>query len=317
MRKKRHVRAIAARHAALIDLLHSAAGLRAPRSRQDGHQAYPALRWSGTEGIIVDNNYLIAALLGVIEGLTEFLPVSSTGHLILFIEVLGFKAPPGKTFEVMIQFGAILALVLLYFRKLWSTLIGLPHDPAARRFALAVALAFLPAMVLGAAFGSVIKEALFFPAVVATTMILGGIVILVVEQMAQREIYKSVDDIPPLTGFLVGLAQCLALVPGVSRSGATIIGGLLAGLERRTAAEFSFFLSIPTMTAAFTYDLYKNRDALSFDDAGLIAVGFVCAFIAALLVVKPFLAVVSRIGFAPFAFYRIALGVFVLTLLYM
>lgn len=265
----------------------------------------------------MDNNYVIAALLGVIEGLTEFLPVSSTGHLILFVDLLGFKAPPGKTFEVMIQLGAILALVLLYFRKLWSTLIGLPFDAQARRFALVVSLAFLPAMVLGAGLHGIIKEKLFNPTVVATMLIIGGIVILFVEQIAKREEYKSVDDIPPLTGFFVGLAQCLALIPGMSRSGATIIGGLLLGLERRTAAEFSFFLSIPTMSGAFVYDLYKNREMLSFDDAGLIGIGFAAAFIAALLVVKPFLAIVSKIGFAPFAFYRVALGVFVLVLIYL
>jgi undecaprenyl-diphosphatase len=262
-------------------------------------------------------NYLIAALLGVIEGLTEFLPVSSTGHLILFIDLLGFQAPPGKTFEVMIQLGAILALILIYFRKLWSTLIGLPTDPQARRFALVIILAFLPAMVLGALLHGFIKETLFSPKVVAIALIVGGIVILVVEQVAKRETYKSVDDVPPVTGFLVGVAQCLALIPGMSRSGATIIGGLLLGLERRTAAEFSFFLSIPTMSAAFAYDLYKNRDVLNFDDAGLIGVGFIAAFIAALLVVKPFLAIVGKIGFAPFAFYRVALGVFVLTLIYL
>ena len=272
---------------------------------------------ASSEGHEHVNNYLIAALLGVIEGLTEFLPVSSTGHLILFVDLLGFQAPPGKTFEVMIQLGAILALVLLYFRKLWGTLIGLPTDPAARRFALVILLAFLPAMVLGALLHGFIKEKLFSPAVVATALIVGGLIILVVERISKREIYKSVDDVPPATGFLVGVAQCLALIPGMSRSGATIIGGLLMGLERRTAAEFSFFLSIPTMTAAFAYDLYKNRAELSFDDAGLIGVGFVAAFIAALLVVKPFLAVVSKIGFAPFAFYRVALGVFVLVLLYL
>jgi undecaprenyl-diphosphatase len=262
-------------------------------------------------------NYLIAALLGVIEGLTEFLPVSSTGHLILFIDLLGFRSPPGKTFEVMIQLGAILALILLYFRKLWTTLIGLPVDPQARRFALVILLAFLPAMVLGALLHGIIKQMLFSPTVVATALIVGGFVIMFVEQVAKREEYKSVDEVPPATGFLVGVAQCLALIPGMSRSGATIIGGLLLGLERRTAAEFSFFLSIPTMTAAFAYDLYKNREDLSFDDAGLISVGFIMAFIAALLVVKPFLAVVSRIGFAPFAFYRVALGVFVLVLIYL
>ena len=261
-------------------------------------------------------NYLIAGLLGIIEGLTEFLPVSSTGHLILFVDLLGFQAPPGKTFEVMIQLGAILALIVLYRRKLWDTLIGLPTDPAARRFALVIILGFLPAMVLGAAFHKQIKEVLFSPVVVATALIVGGIVILIIEETQKRVLYRSVEEIPLRTGFGVGIAQAMAMVPGVSRSGATIIGGLLLGLERRTAAEFSFFLSIPTMSAAFAYDAYKNRAALNFDDAGLIAVGFIAAFIAALLVVKPFLTVVSKIGFAPFAFYRVALGTFVLVLLY-
>lgn len=261
-------------------------------------------------------NYLNAALLGVIEGLTEFLPVSSTGHLILFGELLHFQGPPGKTFEVMIQLGAILALIVLYFRKIFGTIIGLPTDPAARRFALLILLGFLPAMVLGAGLHGFIKNVLFSQTVVAAALIVGGIVILIVEEMQKRVLYEDVDSVPLKTGFFVGVAQCLALIPGVSRSGATIIGGLLMGLERRTAAEFSFFLSIPTMAAAFVYDAYKNRADLSFDDAGLIGVGFVCAFIAALLVVKPFLAIISKIGFAPFAFYRVALGVFVLVLLY-
>ena len=261
-------------------------------------------------------NYLIAALLGVIEGLTEFLPVSSTGHLILFVDLLGFEAPPGQTFEVMIQLGAILALILIYFRKIFGTVVGLPTDPAARRFALLIILAFLPAMVLGATFHSFIKAVLFSPTVVATSLIIGGVIIMLVEVTQKAVRYYEADTIPLKTGFLIGVAQAVAMIPGVSRSGATIIGGLLLGLERRAAAEFSFFLSIPTMSAAFAYDAFKNRDALSFDDAGLIAVGFIAAFIAALLVVKPFLAVVSRIGFAPFAFYRIALGTFVLVLLY-
>ena len=267
-------------------------------------------------GSIMDN-YLIAALLGVIEGLTEFLPVSSTGHLILFVDLLGFQAPPGKTFEVMIQLGAILALITIYFHKIFSTIIGLPTDPAARRFALLILLGFLPAMVLGATLHGFIKEYLFSPTVVAVALIVGGIVILIVEATQRRVLYREVDAVPLRTGFLVGVAQTLAMVPGVSRSGATIIGGLLLGLERRTAAEFSFFLSIPTMSAAFAYDAYKNRADLSFDDAGLIAVGFIAAFIAALLVVKPFLAIVSKIGFAPFAYYRAALGAFVLVLLYL
>ena len=261
-------------------------------------------------------NYLIAALLGVIEGLTEFLPVSSTGHLILFVDLLGFKGPPGKTFEVMIQLGAILALIVLYRQKIFGTIIGLPTSPAARRFALLILVAFLPAMVLGAGLHGFIKDVLFTPTVVAVALIIGGIVILIVEATQKRVLYREVDVIPLKTGFLVGVAQCLALIPGVSRSGATIIGGLLLGLERRTAAEFSFFLSIPTMTAAFAYDAFKNRAEMSFDDAGLIAVGFVAAFIAALLVVKPFLAIISKVGFAPFAYYRAALGTFVLVLLY-
>jgi undecaprenyl-diphosphatase len=262
-------------------------------------------------------NYLIAALLGVIEGLTEFLPVSSTGHLILFVDLLGFQAPPGQTFEVMIQLGAILALITLYYRKVFGTIFGLPTDPAARRFALLILLGFLPAMVLGASFHGFIKAVLFSPVVVATALIAGGIVILIVEETQKRVLYREVDAIPLKTGFLIGVAQAMAMVPGVSRSGATIVGGLLLGLERRTAAEFSFFLSMPTMAAAFAYDAFKNRALLDFDDAGLIATGFVAAFIAALLVVKPFLAVVSRIGFAPFAFHRVALGTFVLALIYM
>jgi undecaprenyl-diphosphatase len=262
-------------------------------------------------------NYLIAALLGLIEGLTEFLPVSSTGHLILFVDLLGFQAPPGHTFEVMIQLGAILALITLYYRKVFGTIFGLPTDPAARRFALLILLGFLPAMVLGASFHGFIKAVLFSPVVVATALIAGGIVILIVEETQKRVLYREVDAIPLKTGFLIGVAQAMAMVPGVSRSGATIVGGLLLGLERRTAAEFSFFLSMPTMAAAFAYDAFKNRALLDFDDAGLIATGFVAAFIAALLVVKPFLAIVSRVGFAPFAFYRVALGTFVLALIYM
>lgn len=259
-------------------------------------------------------SYLTAALLGIIEGLTEFLPVSSTGHLILFIDFLGFQAPPGRTFEVMIQLGAILALILLYFQKLWATLIGLPADPRARRFALAILLGFLPAMVLGATLHSFIKSVLFSPIVVACALIAGGIVILIVEEMQKRVLFETVDDVPPRTAFLIGMGQALAMIPGVSRSGATIVSGLLLGLDRRVAAEFSFFLSIPTMSAAFVYDAYKNQHLLNFDDVGLIATGFVAAFLAALVVIKPFLGIVSRVGFAPFAYYRVALGTFVLAL---
>jgi undecaprenyl-diphosphatase len=263
------------------------------------------------------NTYVAAAFLGLIEGLTEFLPVSSTGHLIVFVDLLGFKGPPGKTFEVMIQLGAILALVILYFHKLWTTLVGLPFDPAARRFTMSVLLAFLPALVLGATLHGFIKSVLFSPLVVACALIAGGFVILIVEETQTTVRFKKADSIPLGKSFLIGVGQTLALIPGVSRSGATIIAGMLLGLERKAAAEFSFFLSIPTMTGAFVYDAYKNRHVLDFAHWGVISIGFVAAFISALLVVKPFLAVVSRIGFAPFAYYRIALGTFILTLAYL
>lgn len=263
------------------------------------------------------DNYVAAAFLGVVEGLTEFLPVSSTGHLILFADLIGFKVPSAKTFEVVIQLGAILAVVLLYFRKLWGTLIGLPTDPSARKFALSILIAFLPAAVLGGALHGFIKEHLFSPLVVASAFIFGGIIILLVEAKQRNIYYKKADHIPLRTSFLIGVGQTFALIPGMSRSGATIIAGLLLGLERRAAAEFSFFLAIPTMLGAFVYDLYKNKDALSFDDAGLIAIGFVAAFLSALLVIKPFLSVVGRIGFSPFAYYRIAMGVVILSLAYL
>jgi undecaprenyl-diphosphatase len=262
-------------------------------------------------------NYLIAALLGIVEGLTEFLPVSSTGHLILLVDLLGLDAPPGRTFEVMIQLGAILAICIVYVRKLWETLIGLPRNPQARHFASLVLVGFLPAMILGALFHKPIKEVLFSPAVVGTMLIVGGIVILIVEMTQRMPKYRSVDDVPILIGLGIGFAQALAMIPGTSRSGATIIGGLLFGLERRAAAELSFFLAIPTMAAAFVFDAYKNRELLSFDDLGIITVGFVAAFLAALFVVRPFLMIVSRIGFAPFAYYRVALGTLVLTLLWL
>ncbi|MEJ2118773.1 MAG: undecaprenyl-diphosphate phosphatase, partial [Alphaproteobacteria bacterium] len=242
--------------------------------------------------------YIIAGFLGVIEGLAEFLPISSTGHLILFVDLLNFKAPKGRTFEVMIQLGPILALVVLYFPKLWATLVGLPSEKQAQRFALLITVAFLPAMVLGAIFGSMIKAQLFYPTVVASSLIVGGVIMLVVEQLSKRILYNGVDDVPLQTGFWVGVAQCVAMIPGVSRSGATIVGGLLLGLERRTAAEFSFFLAIPTMSGAFVYDLFKHWNEFKYDDVGLIATGFIMAFISGLLVVRPFLAVVSKIGFA-------------------
>lgn len=262
------------------------------------------------------NVYVIAIILGIIEGLTEFLPVSSTGHLIVFQNYLGLDLPPdGKVaFTIMIQLGAILALILVYFRKLFSTLIGLGFDPASRRFALSVVLAFLPAALAGALLYKYIRALLDSTILVAWALIIGGVVILIVEQMQKRVLYREADRLPLRTSFLIGIGQTISMIPGVSRSGATIITALLLGVERRAAAEFSFFLSIPTMTGAFVFSAYKNRGDLTFDNATVIAVGFIAAFLSALVVVKPFLAIISRYGFAPFAYYRIALGTFVLVL---
>jgi undecaprenyl-diphosphatase len=264
------------------------------------------------------DNYLIAAFLGFIEGLTEFLPVSSTGHLILFVDLLRFKAPPGRTFEIMIQLGAVLAICVVYAGKIISVLKGLATgEAAARNFALAVIVAFLPAMFLGALFSDVIKGVLFSPFVVALALITGGIAMLIVEQMRPQPDIGRVDDVPWKRALGIGLFQCLALVPGVSRSGATIVGAMLLKVERRAAAEFSFFLAMPTMLGAFVWSAFRARNELAGSDLGLIAVGFVAAFLAGLVVVKLFLGVVSRYGFAPFAYYRILLGAFVLGLLAM
>lgn len=251
---------------------------------------------------------LHAILLGLVEGLTEFLPVSSTGHLILLVDLLGFQGPPGRVFEIVIQLGAILAIVCLYWRKLWNVAIGLPTSRASQLFAANIALAFLPAMVLGAVFHEYIKEVLFSPQVVCIALIVGGIVLLVLERLLNKPHIHRVDDMPTSVAFKIGLVQCIAMVPGVSRSGATIMGGLLLGLDKRTAAEFSFFLAIPTMFGAVVYDLYKNWAVLTIDSWHIIAIGFVTAFISALLVVQFMLRLVTRYGFTPFAIYRIILG---------
>ena len=249
-----------------------------------------------------------AALLGVVQGLTEFLPISSTAHLILGARMLGFQ-DPGGVFTVMIQFGAILAVIWLYRAKVLSVVLGLPTQPEARRFAALVLLGFLPALVAGALFADYVKRVLYYsPGVIAAAFIAGGVVMLLVERMRARPTVTSIESMPFSKALAVGAAQVLALVPGVSRSGATIVGGLLSGLDRTTAAEFSFFLSMPTMVAAFVHDLIEVRHDLSMERAGEIGIGFVMAFIAALLVVKPFLRFVGRSGFAPFAWYRISVG---------
>ena len=249
-----------------------------------------------------------AALLGVVQGLTEFLPISSTAHLILGARMLGFQ-DPGGVFTVMIQFGAILAVIWLYRAKVLAVVLGLPRQPEARRFAALVLIAFLPAVVAGALFSDYVKQVLYYsPGVIAATFIVGGIVLLLVERRRARPTVTAIDSMPFSSALTIGVAQVAALVPGVSRSGATIVTGLLRGLDRTTAAEFSFFLSMPTMTAAFVHDFWEVRHDLATARGGEIAIGFVTAFIAALLVVKPFLRYVGRSGFAPFAWYRISVG---------
>jgi len=256
-----------------------------------------------------------AILLGLLEGATEFIPVSSTGHLILAIDLMGFRGPPGRVFEVAIQLGAILAVCWLYRAKLIGTLVGLPTDPAARRFAMSVAVAFLPAAVAGALLHSFIKEVLFSPLVVSWALVLGGVAILAIERLPLRPRVFEVDAVTPARALAVGACQMLALIPGVSRSGATIMGGLVCGLDRKTATEFSFFLAIPTMFGATAYDLWRNRDVLDADGMLVIAVGFAAAFVAALLVVRTVVGFVARHGFAPFAWYRIAVGLTMLAIL--
>ena len=252
---------------------------------------------------------LKAALLGFIEGLTEFLPVSSTGHLILFGHYLGFQSP-GHSFEILIQLGAILAILSVYFGKLWHLATGMFSDRSAQTFILAVLLAFLPAVVIGVFAHSFIKSVLFNPFVVCITLISGGLVLLVVDETKFETKIHDVMDIPLLTALKIGFFQCLAMIPGVSRSGATIVGAMVMGAEKRVAAEFSFFLAMPTMVGAFSYDLYKNYKLLSFSDVAAVGVGFVVAFLAGLFVVRGFLDFVSRHGFTPFAWWRIIVGCF-------
>ena len=258
-------------------------------------------------------DYLIAIFLGFIEGLTEFIPVSSTGHLVLLIEGLNFPTPPGKVFEVFIQIGAILAVMVLYRQKILKTIVGIPNDPAARKFALNVIIASIPAVIFGFAFHNFIKETLYNPIVIATTLILGGVIILLFEKKFKQPVIETMDDITPRQAFMVGLCQSIALIPGVSRSGATIMGSLALGLSRGAATEFSFFLARPVMFGAVAYDFYKNwDDLLAYPQKGLMVAGLMASFLTALVVVKMVVGFVSRHGFAPFAWYRIALGLLAL-----
>lgn len=258
---------------------------------------------------------LEAALLGLVEGLTEFIPVSSTGHLILLIDLLGFQGPPGKVFEITIQLGAILAVCWLFREKIWQVIKGLPNDRHAQMFAAKILVAFLPAMVIGALAHGFIKSVLFSPLVVAVALVVGGVIILLIERLPLKAHTHAIESMSLPHAFKIGLCQVVAMIPGVSRSGATIMGALLLGTDRRAATEFSFFLAIPTMLAATVYDIYKNRDALSFDNGLVIAVGFVTAFLAAMLVVHSLIRFVSTHGFKPFAYYRIVIGSVMLILL--
>lgn len=258
--------------------------------------------------------YLAALILGIIEGLTEFLPVSSTGHLILAAELMGVHDEKGKLFEVVIQLGAILAICWEYRVRLGAVVRGLPSDPAAQRFAANVLIAFLPAAVLGALFIGPIKEVLFQTPIVAAAWILGGVFILWTERRSPLVRIHGVEQMRATDALKVGLAQTVALIPGVSRSGATIIGGLWFGLSRRAATEFSFFLAIPTMFAATFYDLYKHGSLLSVEDLGPFAVGFLAAFASAFLAVRALLRYIQNHDFTLFAWYRIVFGLLILIL---
>jgi undecaprenyl-diphosphatase len=255
---------------------------------------------------------LHALILGIVEGLTEFLPVSSTGHLILAGDLLKFNDDRGKLFHIVVQSGAILAVCWEYRAKIVSVLSGLTHDAAAWRFVLNLFIAFLPLAILGLLFGKTIKAHLFQPVPVAIAFIVGAFVILWAEKRKHRIRVESVDEIDVIDAFKLGLAQAFALIPGTSRSGATIIGGLLFGLSRKAATEFSFFLAIPTLLVATAYQLYKERALLNADDLGMWAVGFVASFVSAFLCVRWLLRYISTHDFTIFAWYRIAFGIVVI-----
>jgi undecaprenyl-diphosphatase len=265
-----------------------------------------------------------ALVMGVVEGLTEFLPISSTGHLILTASLLNFTGEMVKVFEVAIQSGAMLSVIWEYRQRLGRTVSGLGHDPVARRFAMNVLIAFLPAVVLGLAFGKIIKEHLFHPVPVAMAFVVGGLIILWVEARHKR-LYggldtagqrharvETVDDMSYLDALKVGFLQCLALIPGTSRSGATIIGAVVLGFSRKAATEFSFYLGIPTLMGAGAYSVYKQRDALRWEDLPVFAVGTVVSFFAALVCIRWLIRYVSTHNFVPFAWYRIVFGGIVL-----
>jgi undecaprenyl-diphosphatase len=254
-------------------------------------------------------DYIKAIVLGVVEGLTEFVPVSSTGHLLLLQHFFGFGDEDfGKSFAVLIQFGAILALLSIYSARLWHLFTGMFTDAQARRFVFGVLLAFLPAAIIGALAYKFIKEVLFNPWIVCISLIVGGAILLWVDRLDLKPRYHDATKFTLPMYLAIGIAQCLSMVPGVSRSGATIVAALIGGADRRAAAEFSFWLAMPTMAGAFAYDLYKDHSHLSHSNIAIIAVGFVVSFISAWFVVKTFLGYVSRHGFTLFVWWRLAVG---------
>ena len=253
-------------------------------------------------------DWIAAIILGLVEGLTEFIPVSSTGHMLLLGHFLGFESK-GKTFEIVILLGALRAIVRVYFKRLWTRATRWPTDAEARRFLIGLMVAFAPAVAIGLVAYDFIKTVLFdTPLVICIALIVGGGLLLWLDRLKKIPTFLEADRYPMRVYFLIGLFQCLAMIPGVSRSGATIAGGLLLGTDKRSAAEFSFFLALPTMGAAVAWDLIQSWDRLDFSDAGLIALGFLVAFVTALAVVRFLLDFVSRHGFAPFAWWRIVVG---------
>jgi len=265
------------------------------------------------------DSYLTAVILGIVEGLTEFLPISSTGHLILAGDLLGYNDEKAKVFDIAIQTGAMLAVVWEYRRRFTQALSGAFSDAAAQRFLLNLIVAFIPAAVVGLAFGALIKQYLFYAVPVATTLVVGGFIILWVEKrFARTHVPRitAVDDMTWRDALQVGIAQTFALIPGTSRSGATIIGGMLFGLSRKVATEFSFFLAVPTLVAAGAYSLYKHRALLSVDDIGFFSVGLVMSFISALLCIRWFIRYVASHDFTVFGWYRIVFGLLVLATAY-
>ena len=252
---------------------------------------------------------LRAVILGIIEGVTEFLPVSSTGHLLLAERFFDLgEGSFWNSFTVLIQLGAILAIVVIYFAKLWRIAIGMFTNPDDRRFVIGLLVAFLPAVVIGLIVGKYIKEVLFNPWVVCFSLIVGGAILLWVDQLDHDPHEHDATRFPLLTYLWIGVAQCLSMIPGVSRSGASIVAAMLLGADKRAAAEFSFFLAIPTMIGAFAYDFYKNRAEMTTDHLGIIAIGFVVSFIVAIIVVRMFLSYVSSRGFTLFAWWRVIVG---------